>query len=196
MWEIKEKRGVVMFFIMLSMIEDERERLKIADIYKEYHHICLHIAMGITHNQQIAEDAVQDAFVEVIRRKEKILSLSCNHLQSYLVIIVKHKAIDILRKYQKISDIDIDDSADILESDETPVDEQIIDKMGFEHLVSLVSKLDEKYKVVFEMKYILGFSNKEIAKMMNIERENVKIRIYRARAQLRKLLGNEVKVNV
>ncbi|MDR0197024.1 MAG: sigma-70 family RNA polymerase sigma factor [Oscillospiraceae bacterium] len=176
------------------MIEDERERLKISDVYKEYRHICLHIAMGITHDQQMVEDAVQDAFVEVIRRKEKIFSLSCNHLQSYLVIIVKHKAIDILRKYQKISDID--DSADILGSDETPVDEQIIDKMGFEHLVSLVSKLDEKYKVVFEMKYILGFSNKEIAKMMNIERENVKIRIYRAKVQLRKLLGNEVTVNV
>jgi RNA polymerase sigma-70 factor (ECF subfamily) len=181
---------------MLSTIEDEQERLKIADIYDEHRHKCLHIALGITKNQQTAEDAVQDAFVEVIKRKDKILSMDCNHLLSYLVIIVKHKAIDILRKRKRISDIAFDELEDDLKAPDISVDEQVISKIGFERLVALIAGLDEKYKTIFEMRYILNYSNKEIAEMLNISHENVKVRLHRARAKLKKLLGSEVEVNV
>jgi RNA polymerase sigma-70 factor (ECF subfamily) len=186
----------IMFFIMLSTIEDEQERIRIADIYEKHRYACLHIAMGITRNQQMAEDAVQDAFIEIIKRKEKILSLDCNHLRSYLVITVKHRAIDIMRKYSKLSDIAFDELDYNLESDEIPVDEQVLDKIKFNRLVALINELDEKYKIVFEMKYILDFSIKDIADKLNITQENVKTRLHRARAQLKKQLESEVKVNV
>jgi RNA polymerase sigma-70 factor (ECF subfamily) len=53
----------------------ERERVRIADIYEKYRYTCLYIAMKITNNKQNAEDAVEDAFIEIIKRKEKILAL-------------------------------------------------------------------------------------------------------------------------
>lgn len=185
-----------MFFIMLSTIEDEQKRLKIADIYEMHRHTCLHIAMGIAKNQQIAEDAVQDAFIEVIKRKDKILSMDCNHLSSYLVIIVKHKVIDILRKNKRVSDTTIESLKNEFKSSDIPVEEQVIKEMEFEHLVALIAGLDEIYKTTFEMRYILELSNKEIAEILNISNENVKIRLFRARAQLKKMIGNEVAENV
>lgn len=182
-----------MFFIMLATIEDEQERLKIADIYEKYRQICFAAALKITKNKELAEDAVGDAFVEVIKNKEKFLSLDCNLLPSYLVVIVKSRAIDILRKYKKTTSIDEPENEP--ESAEIPVDEQVFGKIGFERLVALVKGLDEKYKTAFEMKYFLGFSIKEISETLGIGTGNVKTRLYRARTQLRKLLESEVKAN-
>ncbi|MCL2018958.1 MAG: sigma-70 family RNA polymerase sigma factor [Oscillospiraceae bacterium] len=183
-----------MFFIMLSTIEDEQERLRIADIYEEYRYMCLHRALTITKDQQMAEDAVGDAFVEVIKHKEKIFSLDCNQLPSYIVTITKNKARDLLRKNKRKSDLD-DDWENSLESDEIPIDEQVISKMGFERLLNLMASLDEKYKIVLEMKYVLDLSTNEISQMLNISNDNVKTRLFRARTQLRKLLGSEVTAN-
>ncbi|MCL2638028.1 MAG: RNA polymerase sigma factor [Oscillospiraceae bacterium] len=182
-------------FLILSTIENEQERRDIAALYEQHRHTFLHIAMGITHNKQKAEDAVQDAFVEIIKRKDKIFSLDCNHLRSYLVITVKHRAINIMRKYEKLSDTAFDELDYNLESGEEAVDEQVINKINHERLMALVNALDEKYKTAVEMKYILDFSIKDIAARLSISQENVKTRLHRARAQLKKQLESEVSAN-
>jgi RNA polymerase sigma-70 factor (ECF subfamily) len=188
--------GGYMFYVMLAAIEDEQERIRIADIYEKYRYKCLHIAMGITHNQQMAEDAVEDAFVEVIKQKDKILSLSCSDLLPYIVTIVKSRAINIIKKNNKISDTPIDELEEIVEAQETPVDEQVIEAIGYKRLIELIESLDEIYKVVFEMKYVQFLSNGNIADALNITQKNVEIRLYRAKLKLRKLLVSEVKSNV
>ena len=186
----------MLFFEMLSMIEDEQERLRIADIYEEHRYSCLHIAKGITKNQQTAEDSVQDAFIEVIKNKEKIFALDCNFLLPYIVTIVKHKCFDIMKKQNRISDTPIDELELEIDSGEIPVDDKVISQMGYDRLVELISGLHENYRTVIEMKYILELSIKEIADELDISQENVKVRIHRAKSQLRKLLGSEVKTNV
>ena len=185
-----------MFYSILMTIEDEKERIKIADIYEKYRYRCLHTAMKITKNHAKAEDAVQDAFIEVIKQKNKILSMGCSDLLPYIVTIVKSRAINIIKKDNKTSDTTIDDLAEIKESEETPVDVQFINKQGFEQLVSHITDLDENYKIVFEMKYIHNMSNGEIAEALNITQKNVEMRLYRAKLKLRKAIGSEVKTNV
>jgi len=180
-----------MFPIMLSAIEDARERLEIADIYEKYRYKALHIAMGITHNRQSAEDAVQDAFIDVIKYKDKVLSMDRNLLPSYIAITVKHKAVNIVRKrkYASFDEIEYD-----VESPEPGVEEQIADMLSYERLTALVGELDEKYKTVFEMKYVLGFSIKEISETLGVVEGSVKTRIFRAKAKLRELLQKEAAV--
>jgi RNA polymerase sigma-70 factor (ECF subfamily) len=178
------------------IIQDEQERLKIADIYEKYRYKCLHIALNIVKNQEMAEDAVEDAFIEVIKQKNKILSMECSDLVPYLVTIVKSRAINIIKKTNRISDTPIEDLNETIESGEIPVDEQVISKQGFERLLAHVSNLDENYKIVFEMKYRDCLSNGEIAEILNITLKNVEMRLYRAKLKLRKLIEGEVKTNV
>ena len=185
----------MLFYTMLATIEDEQERRKIADIYEEYRHRCLYIALKILKNQELAEDAVSDTFIEVINQKNKILAMGCSDLTPYLVTIVKSRAINIAKKHGKISDIPVEEMAETLESNDIPVDEQIINKQGFEYLVEQISKLDENYKVTFEMKYIHNMSNDEIAEKLNISKKNVEMRLYRAKLKLRKLIEREVKAD-
>jgi RNA polymerase sigma-70 factor (ECF subfamily) len=178
------------------MIEDEQERLKIADIYEKYRHKCLHIALNIVKNQQMAEDAVEDSFIEVIKQKNKILAMSCSDLLPYLVTIVKSRAINIIKKESKNSDTPLEELEKSIKSSEIPIDEQVINKQNFENLVIQIASLDENYKVVIEMKYIHDMSNGEIAKALNITQKNVEMRLYRAKLKLHKIIESEVEINV
>ena len=58
-----------------------------------------------------------------------------------------------------------------------------------------LEELDEKYRVVFVLRDIEGYSTQETAQMMGISVSNVKVRLLRARLQLRerltRVLGDE-----
>ena len=51
--------------------------------------------------------------------------------------------------------------------------------------------IDEKYKTVLELKYIIGFTDNEIAELLGITKKNVQIRLYRAKNLLRSKLGEK-----
>ena len=53
-------------------------------------------------NQHDAEDAVQSAFVQVIRHFEKVYEIPCKNLAFWCISIVKNEAIMILRKKKKL----------------------------------------------------------------------------------------------
>ena len=186
----------MLFYQMLSTIEDEQERRKISDIYQEHRHKCLYVALKILKKQELAEDAVSDAFIEVIKQKDKILAMGCSDLIPYLVTIVKSRAINIAKKNNRISDTPIDELEETIQSNEALVEEQIMSKQGFEFLVNQIEKLDETHKIAFEMKYLHNMSNDEIAEKLSITKKNVEMRLYRAKLKLRKLIESEVKTDV
>jgi RNA polymerase sigma-70 factor (ECF subfamily) len=51
-----------------------------------------------------------------------------------------------------------------------------------------IENLPENYRTVVILSELEGVKNKEIAEILNISLDNVKIRLHRARAQLRKKL--------
>jgi RNA polymerase sigma-70 factor (ECF subfamily) len=181
-----------MITALLMTLESETERKAIADIYEEHKNICYTKAFSIAQNNEMAEDAVHDAFAEIIKHKEETLSKTGSELKSWLLVIVKNKALDILRKRKDTDDIDELE----IQSDEKPVDMQVIDKFKYEELMKQINKLDEKYKVAFEMKYIFNLSNAQIATEMNISVKNVEMRVYRAKQILRKILESEAVIDV
>jgi RNA polymerase sigma-70 factor (ECF subfamily) len=193
--DIYNEGGFAMFFIALAVIEDEQERQRISDIYEKYRHKCLCVALKYVKKQNIAEDIVGDTFVKIIEHKEKIFSLDCNLLPTYIVTIVKNKSKNFLKSQQKISDTSFEELEEATEDSALSIEEQVLDKMAFERLVSLVDTLDEDYRTVLIMKYIWDFSVKEIAETLDITQGNVKVRIHRAKAQLKKLLKKEVETN-
>ena len=58
--------------IYLQMIDTPDDRSKFEQIYLEYRGLMFHVANEILHNEQDAEDAVHQAFVNVAKNMEKI----------------------------------------------------------------------------------------------------------------------------
>lgn len=76
-----------MLVLYYTMLDSEREKDRMTEIYVEHRLPLLKYALKITHNQAIAEDAVQNTFISIINYKEKYFSMECRDLRKSAVII-------------------------------------------------------------------------------------------------------------
>lgn len=178
-----------MLFVLLSALETEAERSKMSEIYENHKSEMLRYAMSITKNKEAAEDAVHNAFLAVIKHKEKLFSLSRRDLRIQIVIITKNKCIDLLRKQGRLAEDPIDDVEYTLESTDMPIEERIIFTEQYETLRKHIAALDETSRLALEMKYLLGMTYKEIGEELGMTAKHVDTKIMRAKAKVRKLIS-------
>lgn len=170
-----------MLAFFLAVLETESERQQFAALYEQYHEKMNQFALYILGEQHDAEDAVQNAFLQIIRHFEKIFSISCEELPFWIISIVKNESLMILRKRGRTVPLEewngFEKSAD--------------HTTGYNELVKLFGNLPEKYRTVLEMKILIGYTDKEIAEQLGISETAVSSRASRGRELLRKLVEKE-----
>lgn len=167
--------------LILSALESDEDRKKLYDIYERYHAAAERVAMRILRSRPDAEDAVQNAFVQVIRHFEKFSEIPCKNQRAWIITVVRNEALMILRKRRRTVPLE---DWDAIESRAESV-------TGYAGLVSLFAALPETYRSVLEMKYILGYSGAEIAEKLGISEGAVNTRLSRGRELLRKIMEKE-----
>lgn len=170
-----------MLSVLLAALESDADRQKFIEIYEQYHVRMERTAMRILKEQSDVEDAVQNAFMQMIRHFAKIIEIPCEELPFWLISIVKNEAQAILRKNKRtVSLEDWDGFA-----------ENIDDISGYTELVDLFMRLPETYRSVLELKMLHGYSDKEIAKRLGISETAVSSRATRGRMMLREIVEKE-----
>ena len=128
------------------------------------------IAISMLENEEDAADAIQET---VLKCWQKIGQLKREeYFRTWLTRILINQCKDILRgrkKYILVEDIP-----------ETGYEDQYF----MNEWKTLLSSLDEKYRIVMELYYVDEFSTKEIAFMLHITEGNVRSRMSRGRKQL------------
>lgn len=159
------------------MIKTQSDREKFEDIYIAYRKLMFYVANELLKNDQDAEDAVHEAFISIAKNLKKISRSRCRKTKTYVVVIVRRKAIDILRKRQRQQTSELDEDAYVLES------------MAYKSAIrSAVDTLPEKQREVLYLHYFAGYSVREIAEILEMKPSAVYKRIERAKATLRKIL--------
>jgi len=170
-------------------LETEQERKKLTEIYNDHKHAFFNVALKITKNHQIAEDAIHNTFEQLIKKnKDEMFSLSHDDFRRRYIIIVKNKAIDLMRRENIYSDAPIEDFGESLQSEEVPVDIQIINKEKYSVLKECIEALDDESKIVLQMKYVLNMSYKEISEAIKLTPAHINVKITRAKAKVRKMM--------
>lgn len=99
----------------------------------------------------------------------------------WLIKIARNEGINFIRKNRNYEERDIDSF-----EDDSNFERDII-------LEDALKKLNENDREIILLFYQQDLSYEEIANILNISLENVKVRIFRAKEKLRKLLEKEVK---
>jgi len=154
--------------------------------------MCATIATNITRNAGLAEDVVHSCFVKIMEHRDKYFSIPAGKRDGYIVVMVKNKAIDAMRSKAN-TEISINDLSDkeweIIAL--SGVEKIYEDKEGYEHLLKLIKELPPLYQVVFEMRYVEGFSNEEIAQVLDIQKTAVAMQLKRAREMMKKKVNGK-----
>ena len=171
--------------LYMSLIETESDRSKFKRLYEEYHRLMFCVAKDILGNDSDAEDAVQEAFLKIVKNLNKINDFECHKTKLFIVIIVRRKAIDILRQksmHDKVVSLNESSLEDRYE-DENALEqiENTIDKLDLENAIA---GLPDRYRDAIMLKYYYSFSDAEIAETLATTETNVRKLLERAKVKL------------
>lgn len=156
------------------------------------------LAMRILQNPHDAEDVTQQTFLNVIENLKNFRHEST--FSTWIMRIATYAALKIIRKKRGLDTISLDHAIEEKKDNgEIPHPEYIADwKENPSNIVrrneaiNLIEKalaeLEEPYRLVFLLRDVEGFSIKETAEILGITEANVKVRLLRARLQLREKL--------
>ena len=156
------------------------------------------LALRIVQNPQDAEDVTQEAFLSALESLANFREEAS--FATWLYRIATHAALKIIRKRKGLEVISLEAATEPQEDyDSIPHPEFIADwKQSPEQLVErnetqrllddALALLDEKHRLVFVLRDVEGLSVKETAGALGLSEPNVKVRLLRARLQLREQL--------
>lgn len=172
--------------VYLALLDLEEDQGKFETIYELYHRQMYAAAHRILGKSRAAEDAVHEAFLKIIEHLEKISDPKCPQTRAFVVTIVEHKAIDLYRRQKRRPILPIDEMWDAGAEDPSlaAVNEG-------SPVARAIARLPERYRSLILLKFDCGYSEREIAEMLDMSEANVKKTIQRAKTKLAALLAEE-----
>lgn len=166
---------------------------KFEEAYRQYAKIGFYYAREILHDDALAEDALQEAFISLARNLDKIGPVDCSKSFNYFVTIVKNTSISILRKQRRANLVPLEGEESLVQlPDPAPGPEQAaLAKASYEQLLAAIRVLKPEYQAPLLLKYANGYTEAEIARLLGVTVSNVSVRIYRAKKKLIPMLERE-----
>lgn len=156
------------------------------------------LARRITQNEHDAQDVTQQTFLSALEHLHDFREEAS--FATWIDRIATYAALKILRKRKGLDTVSLDQATDPdPDSGEIPHPEYIADwRSTPEELIhqsevrrlleQALTDLDEKYRLVFLLRDVEGLSVRETAELLGLSETNVKVRLLRARLQLRERL--------
>ena len=143
------------------------------------------LAFRITLNQQDAEDVVQETLIKIWNRHDQWDEIES--LEGWAMTIARNMALDVLRKQDTHRTVSLDepDTHHPTPITHTPY-EQMMEKERIAMVRDLMNSLPEKQRTAMQLRDFEDKSYKEIAAIMQISEDQVKINIFRARQFIKK----------
>jgi RNA polymerase sigma-70 factor, ECF subfamily len=162
------------------------------DFFNQHKLKVMNLCYGMVHNREVAEDLVQDIFIEIYSSAKYFKGNS--KLSTWLYRIAVNKSINFLRK-EKIKKffVNIDDAKCITQSDDR-ADFSIEEKEKITNLYKIIDVLPSKQKQAIILFIYDELPQKEIAEIMDCSLASVEVLIHRAKKTIKiktdKIYGN------
>lgn len=156
-------------------------------LFDRYNRLAFGLAYRILGDAFVAEEVVQDAFMSIWRNAASY-DLSRGTVRTWLLTIVRNRAIDQLRGRfgRSQSDIDLDTVAPILAAPDLWDD--VLTEIQAVDVRAALKGLPEEQRVAIELAYFEGLTHAEIAERLGIPLGTVKSRLRLGLQKLHDLL--------
>lgn len=136
------------------------------------------------HDDRLAEDAVQEAFLSIARNFQKVGEINCPQIKNFLVIIVRNVSFTMSKK--KLDAEDLDDLDKL--SGNVRINDSTYEHFEYKLMVEAVMSLPVLQRDSLYMYTVYAYKPSEIANLLGISTEAVNKRIQRGRKMLIEIL--------
>lgn len=131
------------------------------------------LALRITTNTADAEDIVQEALIRIWKKREQWDEIES--IEAYGLTITRNIALDHTRKSKSAVLVPLDNEMPAKEYDKLQAQERIT------LIKNLMNSLPEKQRTAMQLRDFEEKTYKEVAEIMDISEQQVKVNIFRAR---------------
>jgi RNA polymerase sigma-70 factor (ECF subfamily) len=171
-----------------AMSEDSTET--ITALVAEYSAALYRVAYSVVRNSAEAEDAVQEAFLRVLKHRHKLGEI--RDVRVWLVRITWNVVLDRTRRRKtRPEDDDIADFVRVLPSSDRRTDDELISSQEHARILTLIDRLSAKEREALLLSAVEELSTAQIASILNTTESSIRSRIFRARRELAALLEKE-----
>jgi len=156
-------------------------------IMRRYNQRLYRVAHSILRNDAEAEDVMQDAYVRAYQHLGQFEGRA--KFSTWLTRIAVHEALARAHRRRRVQELDAEPSGgymDPLISNTPDPEQQVSDHELVALLQTAVLALPTSYRSVLMLRDIEEMSTTETAQALDLTEENVKVRLHRARALLRR----------
>lgn len=146
------------------------------ELYKLYKNKLFSVCLKYSKNYAEAEDNLQDAFVTIFKKIDQYKHKGS--FEGWLKRITINTALQLYRETTVFSLV----NEDAIEDVTIDIENEDID---LDFLLKIIQELPDRYRLVFNLYVLDGFSHNEIAEMLNISNGTSKSNLARARLILK-----------
>jgi RNA polymerase sigma factor (sigma-70 family) len=161
----------------------ENDRIAQRELYHKYCNAMFSTAYRILNNQENAQDALQDAFIQVFRDIGQFRGNST--LGAWIKTIVVRTSLHKLQKEKRVGWSTMENSHEELSI-------HIPDYLSSEYLEKAILSLPDGCRTIFLLTEVEGYTHAETAAMLNISTGTSKSQLFHARYLLKQRLSLSV----
>ena len=163
------------------------EEEALAALVSQYAGTLYRVAFSVLRNPADAEDAVQEAFLRVLRHRETLKQVRDRRV--WLIRIVWNIVLDRKRRAKTRPETgDVTELARVLPSDGLSAEEMAAAAQRHAHVLACVERLPAKEREVLMLSAFEELNSVEIASVLEISESSVRSRLFRARNLMAGLL--------
>jgi len=138
-------------------------------------------AISMVYDAELAKDIVQDVFLKLWNQRNNLSEI--RNIEAWSMRITRNTALDKLKaSSMKVLSLD---KASYLDSG-VEIPDAIAERTFLMGAIKKVLELlPEKQQEIFRLRDMIGYSNPEIGKMMNLNESDVKVNVFRARKKIK-----------
>jgi RNA polymerase sigma-70 factor (ECF subfamily) len=142
-------------------------------------------ALRFLGNEDEAKDVVQEVLIKVWNGREKMNEVQ--NWEAWCMRITKNLSLDRLRSLSRKQTQPIESVFDIRQPDLTPHENSELQE-SMRSISILIAALPEKQRQVIHLRDVEGYSYNEICEILELDMNQVKVNLFRARSAVREKL--------
>lgn len=136
------------------------------------------LALRITLDTAEAEDVTQDTLIRVWEKRDELHDLKS--LEAYVLTVGRNLALDRSQK-REAANLSLDETEADAPDNALRADERMEHEERLRRVHEIFNRLPEQQRTAMQLRDIEGKAYKEVAEIMGITEENVKVTLFRAR---------------
>lgn len=176
--------------ICILAIRDDDDRAYMTRLFVKYQRLMYRTIYDILGDKWATEDVLQTTLLRLIDHLDTLRRLEPEGLAGYIAAACRHTAYNAVRDSGRHPWLPLDGEPEVPD-ERQEVEDRVLRRLELDALAQVWPRLDENTRWLLEARYILDYSDGELARELGVKPDSVRMALTRARRKARRLMESQ-----